>query len=152
VAELLVAAFPTLDALAAASEEELEAIRGVGPEIAQSVVEWFASDENRATVEGLRSAGVNLERLPEEEPVIARTDTPAAGRTFVLTGTLPTLTREEATELIVAAGGRVTGSVSKSTDFVVAGEAAGSKLDKAAELGVTVIDEEGLRRLLEGEG
>jgi DNA ligase (NAD+) len=151
VAEMLVANYETLEALAAASEEELETIRGVGPEIAESVVEWFATAENAATVAGLRAAKVNTRRLREEEPAIAPVDSIVAGRSFVLTGTLPTLTRDEARDLIVAAGGRVSGSVSRATDFVVAGEAAGSKLDKAGELNIRVIDEDGLRRLLAGE-
>jgi len=148
VAELLVDHFPTLDAIAVAGEPELEEIRGVGPEIAASVVEWFASEENRATVEGLRAAGVNATRLADEEPVIAPADSEIAGRVFVLTGTLPTLTREEAAELIVRAGARVSGSVSRATDYVLAGEAAGSKLEKARDLGVAVIDESELRRLV----
>ena len=149
VAELLVNRFPSIDVLGKASEEELEAIHGVGPEIAQSVVEWFATPENQATVEGLRAAGVNLERLPEELPTEVTSTSGATGKAFVLTGTLPTLTREEARDMIVAAGGRVSGSVSRATDYVVAGEAAGSKLDRATELGISVIDEDGLRDLLQ---
>jgi DNA ligase (NAD+) len=152
VAELLVANYETLDALSAAGEEELETIKGVGPEIAESVVEWFATPENAATVDALREAGVNVERLPEEGPAIAPADSIIAGKTFVLTGTLPTLTRDAAKDLIVAAGGRVSGSVSKATDYVVAGEAAGSKLDRAGELGVSIIDEDGLHGLLAGKG
>ena len=94
-------------------------------------------------VERLREAGVVM-----DAPKRVRADGTLSGKTFVLTGTLPTLTREEATELIVGAGGKVTGSVSKKTDYVVAGDEAGSKLSKAEQLGITVLDEAGLRKLL----
>src|SRR5690606_22508163 len=133
------------DALAAAAQEELEAIDGVGPVVAESVVDWFAASEdgpgdgsigtNRAMVERLKAAGVNTVRLPEERVAVAAdADAPLAGKTVVLTGTLPTLSRPEAKALIEAAGGKVTGSVSKKTDLVVYDEAAGSKLAKAEEL------------------
>jgi len=151
VARTLVDHYASLDALAAAPEEELTAIHGVGPEIAQSVAEWFRHDENRATVDALRDLGVNTERLPEEAPAAPSAESAVAGRAFVLTGTLPTLTRAEAKALVEAAGGRVAASVSKATDYVVAGEAAGAKLDRARELGIPVLDEDGLRRLLEGD-
>ena len=151
VAQVLVAHYPSLEALAAAPQEALEGIHGVGPEIAQSVAEWFRHDENRATVDDLRALGVNTERLPEEAPAAPSPDRPATGRVFVLTGTLPTLTRPEAKVRIERAGGRVAGSVSSSTDFVVAGEAPGSKVTKAQELGIPVLDEAALLRLLEGE-
>lgn len=145
VAETLVRHVPSLDALAAMTPEALETIDGVGPRIAQSVVEWFAHRPNRELVEALRAAGVRTERRPEEGPA---EDGALTGKTFVLTGTLPTWTRAEAEARIAAAGGRVASSVSRRTDYVVAGEAAGSKLEKARALGVTVIDEEGLRALL----
>jgi DNA ligase (NAD+) len=150
VAQVLAARYPSLEALGAAPEEELVAIHGVGPEIAQSVAAWFRHDENRKTVAALRDLGVNTERLPEETPAAPRADSAVAGRAFVLTGTLPTMTRDEAKARIERAGGRVMGSVSKGTDYVVAGEAAGSKLAKAQALGIQVLDEAGLLGLLEG--
>jgi DNA ligase (NAD+) len=149
VAALLVRHHATLADLAASTQEELEAIDGIGPETARSVVEWFAHAPNRATVEALAALGVNTQRLPEE-PAAASSDDegPLAGKTFVLTGTLPTLTRAEAKDRIVAAGGKVSGSVSRRTDYVVTGEAAGSKLQKAEELGVPILDEAALLDLL----
>lgn len=149
VAEALARAHASLDELAEADAASLEALDGVGPEIATSVVEWFAHAPNRATVDRLREAGVNTLRLPEETP--PPEDGPLAGRTFVLTGTLPSWSRAEAAAAIEAAGGRVTGSVSKKTDYVVAGSAAGSKRDKAESLGVAILDEDALRALLDGE-
>ena len=144
VARSLADAFGSLDAIAAAGEEDLVAVEGVGPEIAASVVAWFRDRHHRALVERLRKAGVRM-----ADPVRERAaDAPLAGRTLVLTGTLPGLSREEATALAIAAGAKVSSSVSKKTDFVVAGESAGSKLGKAEELGVEVIDAaEFLRRI-----
>jgi len=117
----------------------------VGPVLAESIRQFFAEPHNRQVVEELRAAGITW---PETE---GRERVPAgklAGLTFVLTGTLPTLSRDEAKEMIEAAGGKVSGSVSKKTAYVVAGTEAGSKLDKATELGIAVIDEDGLRQLL----
>ncbi len=151
VARDLVAHHDSLDALAQSSGETLEAIDGIGPIVAESVVAWFADDANRATVEGLRRAGLNLTRQPGER--VAATvdaDAPLAGVTVVLTGTLPSLTRPQAKAQIEQAGGKVSGSVSKKTGLLVAGEAAGSKLDKARELGVPVADEAGLLAILAG--
>ncbi len=149
VAALLVEHYATLGALAAAPPEDLEAVHGIGPETARGVVEWFGHAPNRATVEALGALGVNTARLPEE-PVAAEAarEGPLAGRTFVLTGTLPSLARAEATARIAAAGGRVTGSVSTKTAYVVAGTSAGSKLSTAERLGVPVLDEAGLLALL----
>lgn len=141
VAILLARRFGTLDALAAASEESVTDVPGVGPTIAAAVVAWFRDPHNRELVERLRAAGVNL-----SEPTTAPVDGPLSGKVVVLTGTLPTLSRSEAAAMIEAAGGRVTGSVSKKTDLVVAGAEAGSKLDKARALGVLVWDEAELRR------
>lgn len=141
VAILLARRFGTLDALAAATEEAVTDVPGVGPTIAAAVVEWFGNPRNRDLIERLRQAGVNL-----VEAATVPTDGPLAGKTLVLTGTLPGLSRPEATALIEGAGGRVTGSVSKKTDIVVAGEEAGSKLEKARQLGITVWDEAELRR------
>jgi DNA ligase (NAD+) len=138
--------FGRLDAIMNASVEQLLEVNDVGPVVAQSIRTFFDQPHNREVVEQLRAAGVTW---PEHDG--AQRDTgpkPLAGKTLVLTGTLPTLTRDEAKELIEAAGGKVSGSVSKKTDYVVAGEEAGSKLDKARELGVAVLDEAGLRELL----
>jgi DNA ligase (NAD+) len=148
VAQVLARHFRSLDALARASEEELAAIPDIGPKIAASVASFFADPDNRALLARLRAAGVRQED-PEPEPAPAPTG-PLAGKTFVLTGTLPRWTREEATRAIEAAGGRVTDSVSRRTDYVVAGERPGSKLDRARALGIPVLDEDGLRALLEG--
>jgi DNA ligase (NAD+) len=143
-AAILAGDFGSIDALAAADEEALQRSEGIGPEVAGSVRLFFEQPANRAMIDRLRSAGVVLEGAVRE-----RSEGPLTGKTFVLTGTLPGLTREEAGALIEARGGKVTGSVSKKTDYVVAGDAAGSKLAKARELGISILDEEGLRRLLE---
>jgi DNA ligase (NAD+) len=142
-AQFLAEAFGSLDAIAAAEVETLQTAEEVGPRVAQSIYEFFREPRNRELVERLREAGLRFEhRAPR------RRGGPLEGLTFVLTGTLPTLTREQARAMIEGAGGKVTGSVSKKTDYVVAGEEAGSKLAKARELGVRVIDEAGLRRLV----
>lgn len=149
VARDLAAHVESLAALAATDGAALEAIPGVGPIVAESVVSWFAEDTNRAMVDRLRAYGVNTDRLPEER--VATIEAPAsavAGLTFVLTGTFASLSRTDAKQRIEAAGGKVTGSVSKKTDVVVAGEAAGSKRDAAEALGIEIIDDtELLRRL-----
>jgi DNA ligase (NAD+) len=137
--------FRTIDALLAATPEQIEATQGIGPKMAVKIHEQLADEEMRALIEDLRAQGVVMEL---EGPPPGQG--PLAGRTFVLTGTLPDLTREQASERIVAAGGRVTSSVSKKTDYVVAGENAGSKLAKAESLGVPVLDEPGLLGLLDG--
>lgn len=111
-------------------------------------MEWFAHAPNRATVESLRTLGVNTERLPQEPVATDNAEGPLAGRTLVLTGTLPTLGREEAKARILSAGGKVAGSVSGKTDFVVAGASAGSKLQKAQDLNISVLDEAALLDLL----
>jgi DNA ligase (NAD+) len=134
----------------AADEARLLEVEDVGPVVAASIARFFAQPHNREVIEQLRAAGVSW---PETEPAPRAITAvgPLAGRTVVLTGTLPTLTRDEAGELVIAAGGKVSGSVSKKTDYVVAGDEAGSKLDKARALGVAVLDEEAFRRLLSGE-
>jgi DNA ligase (NAD+) len=137
--------FRTIDAMLAAGPEEIEKTPGVGPKMAQVIHDQLADENTRALIGELRGAGLTFEL---EGP--APGQGPLAGTTLVLTGTLPTLTREEATERIVAAGGRVTGSVSSKTDYLVAGESPGSKLDKAERLEVSVIDEAGLLELLKG--
>ncbi|HEX5274797.1 MAG TPA: NAD-dependent DNA ligase LigA [Candidatus Rubrimentiphilum sp.] len=145
-AQILAGDFGTIDALAAASAGELQRCEGIGPEVASSVSLFFAQRANRAMIERLRKAGVSM-----SAPKRARAATgKLSGKTFVLTGTLPNLTRDEAADLITQAGGKVTGSVSKKTDYVVAGSDPGSKYDRAQTLGVAIIDEAGLRKLLTG--
>ena len=136
--------FGTLDAIMDASEEQLLLVPDVGPVVAASIARFFRQPHNREVVEQLRAAGVAWE---EGAPQPAATSA-LAGKTFVLTGTLPQLSREQAKEMIEAQGGKVTGSVSKKTDYVVAGAEAGSKLVKAQELGITILDEDGLQRVL----
>ena len=148
-ADLLAARFGSLGALAEASAEELESVEEVGPIIAESVRAFFAAAGNRELIERLRQAGVDpVEAVPPAPEDAA----PSAlvGKTFVLTGTLQEMTRTEAKSRIEALGGRVAGSVSGNTDYVVAGDSPGSKLAKAEQLGVAVLDEAGLRALLEG--
>jgi DNA ligase (NAD+) len=144
-AAILAGDFGTIDALMAASEADLILSEGIGAQIAASVVLFFQQKANRELIERLRAAGVDL-TAPKRERAAAG---PLAGKTFVLTGTLPNLTREEAAELIALAGGKVSSAVSKKTAYVVAGEEAGSKLTKAESLGIAIIDEAGLRELLE---
>jgi DNA ligase (NAD+) len=143
-ATLLAGAFGTIEAIEAASSEELTEVEGIGPQIAQSVAFFFAQPQNRAVVARLCAHGVVM-TAPKRERAPAG---PLAGKIFVLTGTLPSLTREEATVLIVAAGGKVAAAVSKKTDYVLAGADAGSKLAKARELGITILDEGGFHALL----
>lgn len=145
-AKLLAAHFGSLDAVMAASREELEAVPEIGPKIAESIREFAALPQSKKLVKRLRAAGLNFTEAEQ-----AAASQPLAGKTFVLTGTLPTYSREEATALIEKAGGKVTSSVSKKTDFVVAGEKAGSKLDKARQLGVPVLSEADLLALLAQE-
>ena len=139
----LEAHFDSLDDIASANEETLEAIDGIGPIMAQSIHAWFADPEHRDLINQLREHGLNF-----QSERTATSDSDLAGKTFVLTGTLPTLTRSEATELIEKAGGRTSSSVSKKTDYVIAGEASGSKYDKAIKLGITILDEDGLKELI----
>jgi DNA ligase (NAD+) len=148
-ARALAAAFGSVDAIATAPEAELVLVDDVGPTIAAAIQEWFAVDWHTEIVAKWRQAGVQL-ATPDFVPPVreAAAGGPLAGVTVVLTGTLPGYTREEAAEAIEALGGKVSGSVSKKTGFVVAGESPGSKLDKAASLAVPVLDEEGLRVLL----
>ncbi|MXY26113.1 MAG: NAD-dependent DNA ligase LigA [Acidobacteria bacterium] len=152
-AELLAGHFGCLDAIRAASGEELEQVEEVGPRIAESVRQFFAADRNRTLLDRLHQAGIRPSESATAASAAARTpEAPIPlGTTFVLTGTLPTLTRDEAKRLIVAAGGKVTGSVSAKTDYVVAGESPGSKLRKAQSLGIEILDEQALRALLATE-
>ena len=136
--------FGSLDALIAADEEAFLHVNDVGPVVAESLRSFFAEQHNIDVLEALKAAGVTV-KLPESVKSVV-----LQGKTFVLTGTLPTMTRDEAGKLIMEAGGKVTGSVSKKTSYVVAGEEAGSKLEKAQTLGVPVLDEAGLMTLLKG--
>ncbi|HEV2696836.1 MAG TPA: NAD-dependent DNA ligase LigA [Terriglobales bacterium] len=141
-AQFLSEHFGEMRAIEKASEDELQQVEEVGPRIAKSIVEFFAEPNNRELIEELRAAGLSMRGKKKER------GTKLAGKTFVLTGTLPTYSRDEAKKMIENAGGKVTGSVSKKTDYVVAGADAGSKLDKAKELGVEVVDEEAMRELV----
>jgi DNA ligase (NAD+) len=141
-AQFLAEHFGSMEAMASASVEELQDVGEVGPKIAESIAEFFSIAANRKLIERLHAADLTLEGKKKER------GTKLAGKTFVLTGTLAHFTRDEAKKLIEDAGGKVTGSVSKKTDYVVAGTDAGSKLDKAKELGVAVIDEKEMKSLL----
>jgi DNA ligase (NAD+) len=145
-ARALATEFGSLDVIATASEEQLALVDGVGPTIAASVVAWFDVDWHRAIVDKWRASGVRME---EEgfDPTGAKPRL-LAGVTVVITGSLQQLSRDEAAEAVRSAGGKVTGSVSKKTGFVVAGDNPGSKYDKAVEVGVTILDEAGFQRLL----
>ena len=138
--------FGQLDAIMDASLEQLLQVSDIGPIVAQSLRTFFDQAHNREVVEQLRACDVTW----AEGPPAPVAPTPLSGKTFVITGTLPTMSRDEAKDLIEAAGGKVAGSVSKKTTFVVAGAEAGSKLAKAQELGVAVLDEAGLKELLDG--
>jgi DNA ligase (NAD+) len=138
VAKALARHFPTLEQVFAASAEQLTETEDIGEVIARSIVDWHGEPENRKLIERLSQAGLNFKSSLYQPAAKAG---PFAGKTFVLTGTLPTLTREEATAKIESLGGKVSGSVSKKTDYVLAGEDAGSKLDKAQKLGVKIISE-----------
>ncbi|MEZ5663226.1 MAG: NAD-dependent DNA ligase LigA [Burkholderiaceae bacterium] len=137
--------FGGLDAIMEASVDQLLEVRDVGPVVAQSIHTFFEQAHNREVVEQLRACGVHWD---ESEPASGAVR-PLAGKTFVLTGTFPTLRRDQAKDMLEAAGAKVSGSVSKKTDYVVAGEEAGSKLDKARELGVAILDEAGMLALLQ---
>jgi DNA ligase (NAD+) len=145
-AQALSRAFADLDAILQADEEHLTEIDGVGPTIAQSIGRWSSIDRNQRLIDRLRAAGVNFDG--EKAPAISGEDATLAGMTFVLTGSLERRTRDEAAAEIEARGGKVTGSVSKKTSYVVVGESPGSKLAKAEQLGVTILDEAAFEDLL----
>jgi DNA ligase (NAD+) len=136
-----------LQAVASEAPERFEEVEGVGPTVATSIARYFTDETTAGVLDDLSDAGVD----PEPPAVAAQAFEPLDGRTLVVTGTLEGFSRQEAEEAIRAAGGKVAGSVSRKTDYVVAGESAGSKLAKAQELGVPVLDEAGFRRLLAGE-
>ena len=144
-ARALATEYGTLDAIMAASEEQLAAVEGVGPTIAAAVIEWFTVDWHRAIVDKWRAAGVRMADVRDTS--VERT---LESLSIVVTGSLPGFSRDEAKEAIVARGGKAASSVSKKTAYVVAGDSPGSKYDKAVELGVPILDEDGFRRLLEG--
>ena len=141
-AESIAAKMRTLENLFSASFEDFASIKDIGDITATALVEFFANPKTRELCDRLVASGVVTDAVGEEKGELF------AGLTFVLTGTLPTMTRDEASELIKKNGGKVSGSVSKKTSYVVAGEEAGSKLTKAKELGVNIIDEDGLIRLI----
>jgi DNA ligase (NAD+) len=144
-AQILASHFGNLDVIAAASAEQLQEAEEIGPKVAEAIIDFFGEQQNRELIERLRAAGLQF----TAEKQSRKKKGPLTGLTFVLTGVLPTLTREEAKERIEAAAGKVVGSVSSKTNYVVAGEDAGSKLDKARQLAIAVIDESQLLSLLE---
>ena len=145
VAELLAARYASIDDIAAASIDDLTEIDGIGPRIAESIVSYFAAERNQQTIAGLRTAGV---QLWQELAPVNEDDQPWKGQTFVITGTLSTMTRREAEGKVKALGASATSSVSRKTNWLVAGESAGSKLASAERLGVPILDEDGLLALL----
>ncbi|WP_063847372.1 NAD-dependent DNA ligase LigA [Limnoraphis robusta] len=147
-AELLTQKFPSVEQLATATPADIEGVYGIGVEIAQAVYQWFKVPANQTLIERLKQAELNLSSQPSQTESSSKKDLTLSGKTFVLTGTLPNLKRDEAKTLIQNAGGKVTGSVSKKTDYVVVGEDAGSKLTKAEELGIKQLSEAELLELL----
>ena len=147
-AGLLLDTFESIDRLGQATQEEIEAIHGMGGGTAASVVQWFADERNIALLDKFRQAGLPF--VIEKTAVAEGTPQPFVGKVFVITGTLPTLGRKEAKELIEQYGGKVTGSVSAKTDYLLAGEKAGSKLVKAQKLGVSIMAEAELQQLIGG--
>jgi DNA ligase (NAD+) len=143
-AQSLARHFGSVEKLAAASQEEIQEVEGIGPERAEAIAEWFADDANQALVEELRGLGLRFEAGAEERPV----EGPLSGSTYVVTGTLEGFSRDEARKALEAKGAKVADSVSKKTTGVIAGESPGSKLAKAEQLGVPVLDERKLERLL----
>ena len=139
----LEAKFNSLEAMASATLESLEAIDGIGSIMAQSIHAWFADADNHTLIEQLKAHGLNFDSARKE-----KAEGILVGKTVVLTGALPGLSRDEATQMIESAGGRTSSSVSKKTDFVLAGEATGSKYVKAKELGLSILDERAFRELL----
>ncbi len=145
VAELVVARYSSLLTLMEASPTELAEIEGIGPVIAENIYDYFQLEPNRDLIHRLAKAGVRIEQEPREASEDA--PQPFTDLTFVVTGTLPTWTRDQAREYITSRGGKVTGSVSRSTDYVVVGENAGSKLTKAEQLGIPTLSEQELIEL-----
>ncbi|MDB9357718.1 helix-hairpin-helix domain-containing protein, partial [Nodularia spumigena CS-587/03] len=146
-AQLLTQKYPTVEDLASAKQSDIAGIYGIGAEIAQSVYQWFRIDANHVLIERLKAEGLQL-AANEETNTVDTANLKLAGKTFVITGTLPSLSRDEAKALIQKAGGKVTNSVSKKTDYLLVGEDAGSKLDKAQALGITQLSEALLLQML----
>ena len=146
-AQTLTQQFPTVEQIAGASAAQIEGVYGIGPEIAQSVYSWFQVPANQALIDRLRKADLQL--TTQSNTTNQSQSKVFSGKTFVITGTLPTLKRDEAKELIEKAGGKVTGSVSAKTDYLVVGEEAGSKLEKAQALGIPQLSEAQLLEMLE---
>ena len=153
VANLLVDELGGIDSIATADQDRLEEIEGIGPQTAVSVRQWFANERNRQVLDKLRRAGLTfaVEKTADSDDLSAQAPQPFADLTFVITGTLPTWSRDEAKAFIEERGGKVTGSVSGNTDYLLAGEKAGSKLTKAESLNVPVLDEDRLRQMAEGQ-
>jgi DNA ligase (NAD+) len=138
-------AFPSLDLLAQADEARLRMVEGVGPNIAEGIVDWFSRDRNKTVLKKLKEVGVWP--VNQQSEISNQQSGAFSGMTFVVTGTLPTFSREDAKEFIQSHGGKVTDSVSRNTSYLVLGEAPGSKYDKAKALGVKIIDENELKKL-----
>jgi DNA ligase (NAD+) len=143
IAELLASGLRSVQAIEMATEEEISAIEGIGPEIAQSVRSYFDTEENKALLWKLKAAGLKFEM----EGSAAAVEGPFSGKTFVITGTLSTMSRKDATEFIENRGGKVVSSISGKTSFLLVGSDAGSKVEKARELGITQLTEEQLKQL-----
>lgn len=148
-ANLLTKNFPSIDQLSQASFASLSSVYGVGEEIAQSIIDWFSIEKNVNLIQQLKKVGLQLETTSPQTTTVESSPTPLSGKTFVITGTLPSLKRNEAKALIEKAGGKVTGSISKKTDYLLLGENAGSKLIKAQELGINQLSEADLLTLLQ---
>ena len=147
IAQLLVDNFNTIEQLIAATETDLQSIQGIGPQIAESIVRFFADEHNQRIVNRLKAAGVQM----IEKKKRTRTSQQFSNKSFVLTGTLTTMTREEAKQRIESLGGKVVSSISKNTDFVIVGTNAGSKLEKAKTLGILLLDEQKFLNMLQNE-
>ena len=148
-AQTLTQQFRSVDQLAKASAAAIEGVYGIGPEIAQSVYQWFTLPANQTLIQRLKTAGLQFATEDRQDAYpTSEGNLPLSGKTFVITGTLPTLKRDEAKELIQKAGGKVTNSVSSKTDYLVVGEDAGSKLEKAQALGIAQLDEAQLLEML----
>jgi len=147
-AVVLARAFGSLDAIKDANAGQLESVHEIGPVVAASIRQWFDEPHNRDLVARLARAGVNVEATASERAAAVAGPGPLSGKTFVLTGTMAEMTREQATEAIEALGGKVSGSVSRKTSYVVVGADPGSKAQKALELGVTTLDEAAFRHLI----
>ncbi len=150
-ANLLAENFSSIDQLSRASFSDLSSVYGVGEEIAQSIIDWFSIEKNCDLIQQLKKVGLQLEATPPKMATVETSLTPFSGKTFVITGTLPTLKRNDAKALIIKAGGKVTGSVSKKTDYLLVGESPGAKLTQAEKLGITQLSEADLLNILKAE-